>query len=199
MCIRGYDNFNFSHHLLDAGGPRRHRLGLENRPVLAPRKPAHHLRTGTAINLYSTEAYATAFTCSSGGRRLQGGKRNKAERGELRFPLPVGLCWDEAGGIVLDPDQQVQGAVRTVFRSFQETGSAYGVAHWFAEKGLEFPKRAYGGVWDGKLIWGHLTDSRVLKILRRTFGERRPEFVSDVLVGNEIGLRFWRSLRNRGP
>jgi len=98
--------------------------------------------------------------------RLQGGKRNKAERGELRFPLPVGLCWDEAGGIVLDPDQEVQGAVRMVFRFFQETGSAYGVAHRFAEKGLKFPKRAYGGVWNGKLIWDHLTDSRVLTVLK---------------------------------
>ncbi len=98
--------------------------------------------------------------------RLQGGKRNKAERGELRFPLPVGLCWDDAGGIVLDPDQEVQGAVRMVFRYFQETGSAYGVAHRFAENGLKFPKRAYGGVWNGKLIWGHLTDSRVLNILK---------------------------------
>ena len=98
--------------------------------------------------------------------RLQGGKRNKAERGELRFPLPVGLCWDEAGSIVLDPDQEVQGAVRMVFRYFQETGSAYGVAHRFAENGLKFPKRAYGGVWNGNLIWGHLTDSRVLNILK---------------------------------
>lgn len=98
--------------------------------------------------------------------RLQGGKRNKAERGELRFPLPVGLCWDDAGGIVLDPHQEVQGAVRLVFRFFQETGSAYGVAHRFAEQDLKFPKRAYGGVWNGQLIWGHLTDSRVLNILK---------------------------------
>lgn len=98
--------------------------------------------------------------------RLQGGKRNKAERGELRFPLPVGLDWDDAGGIVLDPDEEVQGVVRMVFRCFQEVGSAYGVAHRFAEKGLRFPKRAYGGVWDGKLIWGHLTDSRALNILK---------------------------------
>jgi DNA invertase Pin-like site-specific DNA recombinase len=42
--------------------------------------------------------------------RLQGGKRHKAERGELRFPLPVGLCWDDDGRIVLDPDGEVQGA-----------------------------------------------------------------------------------------
>ena len=129
--------------------------------------------------------------------RLQGGKRNKAERGELRFPLPVGLCWDEAGGIVLDPDQEVQGAVRTVFRFFQETGSAYGVAHWFAEKGLKFPKRAYGGVWNGKLIWGHLTDSRVLTILKNpayagmyVFGRFRC--VKEILQDGQIRQRVRR-------
>ena len=35
------------------------------------------------------------------------------------------------------------------------------VAQEFAARGLKFPKRAYGGVWDGQLIWGHLTDRRV--------------------------------------
>jgi DNA invertase Pin-like site-specific DNA recombinase len=35
--------------------------------------------------------------------RLQGGKLNKAQKGELRFPLPVGLCYDDEGRIVLDP------------------------------------------------------------------------------------------------
>ena len=97
--------------------------------------------------------------------RLLGGKRNKAERGQLRFPLPVGLCWQE-DQIVLDPDQEVQGVLRLVFQFFCETGSAYGVAHRFAEKGLKFPKRAYGGVWNGKLIWGHLTNSRVVSIIK---------------------------------
>ena len=43
--------------------------------------------------------------------RLQGGKRHKAEKGELRFPVPVGLCWDEQNQIVLDPDEQVRSAV----------------------------------------------------------------------------------------
>ena len=31
--------------------------------------------------------------------------------------------------------------------------------------GLRFPRRAYGGAWDGKLIWGRLTHSRVLGVL----------------------------------
>jgi len=98
--------------------------------------------------------------------RLQGGKLNKAKKGELRFPIPVGLCYDEQGRTIRDPDAEVQGAVSLVFRLFRETDSAFGVMQRFAESGLRFPKRAYGGAWDGKIIWGRLTHSRVLSMLK---------------------------------
>ena len=98
--------------------------------------------------------------------RLQGGKLNKAKKGELRFPLPVGYCYDEQGRIVPDADEEVRGAVAMVFRLFRETGSAYAVVHRFTERGLRFPKRAYGGAWDGKIIWGRLSHSRVLGLLK---------------------------------
>src|SRR6202048_421126 len=98
--------------------------------------------------------------------RLQGGKLNKAQKGELRFPLPVGLCYDDEGRIVLDPDDEVRGAVQLVFRLFRETGSAYAVVKRFAEDGFRFPKRAYGGAWAGKLIWGRLSHGRVLGLIR---------------------------------
>ena len=98
--------------------------------------------------------------------RLQGGKLNKAKKGELRFPLPVGFRYDEQGRIILDPDEEVRGAVALVFRLFRETGSAFAVVQRFAERGLRFPKRAYGGAWAGQLIWGRLTHSRVLGILK---------------------------------
>jgi DNA invertase Pin-like site-specific DNA recombinase len=98
--------------------------------------------------------------------RLQGGKLNKARKGELRFPLPVGLCYDEAGRTILDPDAEVRGALRQVFASFRETGSAYGVTQKFGTVGFQFPKRSYGGVWNGKLVWGRLTYDRVLAVLR---------------------------------
>lgn len=98
--------------------------------------------------------------------RLQGGKLNKAQKGELRFPLPVGLCHDEQERIVLDPDEEVRGAVQSVFRLFRQTGSAYGVVQWFAGHDLQFPKRAYGGIWAGRLIWGRLTLERVLGIVK---------------------------------
>jgi len=98
--------------------------------------------------------------------RLLGGKLNKARKGELRFPLPVGLCYDEEGRIVLDPDEEVQGAVALVFRLFRETGTAFAVMQQFGKSTLRFPKRSYGGAWDGKLIWGQLSHSRVLNILK---------------------------------
>jgi DNA invertase Pin-like site-specific DNA recombinase len=44
--------------------------------------------------------------------RLQGAKRAAAERGELRFPLPVGYVHDEEGNTIIDPDEEVQAAIR---------------------------------------------------------------------------------------
>jgi len=98
--------------------------------------------------------------------RLLGGKLNKAKKGELRFPLPVGFCYDDQGRIILDPDEEVRGAVALVFRLFRESGSAYGVVHQFTQRGLRFPKRAYGGAWNGSIVWGRLSHGRVLGMLR---------------------------------
>lgn len=95
--------------------------------------------------------------------RLQGAKRAVAERGELRFPLPVGYVYDDEGNTVVDPDAEVAAAVADVFAAFRTGGSAYQVVAAF--KGRRFPLRAYGGVWAGQLRWGRLTHSRVLGIL----------------------------------
>lgn len=95
--------------------------------------------------------------------RLQGAKRAAAERGELRFPLPVGYVHDEEGETIIDPDEEVQAAIRDLFRAFAQTGSAYGVVGAF--KGRRFPKRAYGGAWAGEVRWGELTHPRVLAVL----------------------------------
>ena len=98
--------------------------------------------------------------------RLLGGKLNKAHKGELRLPVPVGYFHDDQGCTVIDPDEQVSGAVHLVFRLFLETGSAYAVVQRFAHDGLRFPKRAYGGAWAGKLTWGRLSHGRVLAVIR---------------------------------
>lgn len=98
--------------------------------------------------------------------RLQGGKLNKAKKGELRRPLPVGYVYDDQGRTVFDPDREVRQALRILFDTYRETGSAYAVVHKFSKEGLLFPKRAYGGAWNGKLIWGRLSEGRVLGALK---------------------------------
>lgn len=95
--------------------------------------------------------------------RLQGAKRAAAERGELRFPLPVGFVYDDEGTTIIDPDGEVQAAVADLFAAFRSGGSAYQVVAAF--KGRRFPLRAYGGVWAGQLRWGRLTHARVLGVL----------------------------------
>src|ERR1700747_3280342 len=56
--------------------------------------------------------------------RLRGGQLIKARSGELVMPLPVGLVYDPAGRVVLDPDQGVRDAVACLFATFARTGSA---------------------------------------------------------------------------
>jgi DNA invertase Pin-like site-specific DNA recombinase len=133
--------------------------------------------------------------------RLQGGKLNKAQKGELRFPLPVGYVFNDAKHIVKDPNDQVRSAIGLVFTAFQQTGSAYGVVQRFAKEKILFPRRSYGGVWDGKLQWGRLTDSRVLEILKNpsyagiyVFGRFRC--VKEILANGEVRSRIARMPRD---
>lgn len=51
--------------------------------------------------------------------RLQGGILNKARRGELELPLPIGLVYTPDMRVVLDPDRQIQDTVRMLFDTFR--------------------------------------------------------------------------------
>ena len=76
--------------------------------------------------------------------RLQGGIRNKAERGELRKMLPVGLVWGEdEGEILLDRDEAVRGAIQTIFDRFAELGSVRQVWLWMRRESIQFPLRRW--------------------------------------------------------
>ena len=98
--------------------------------------------------------------------RLQGGIRNKARRGELRVPLPVGLLYDMQGHVILDPDKQVQQALRTFFQVYQRESSALAIVKHFYKNDLTFPRRLRGGPNKGQLAWGPPSHSRALETLR---------------------------------
>jgi DNA invertase Pin-like site-specific DNA recombinase len=97
--------------------------------------------------------------------RLRGGLLNKARRGELKAPLPVGLVYDEQQQVRLDPDSQVQQTLHLLFATFRRTGAARATVKYFRENQLQFPRRLRSGPRKGDLVWGTLGHSRVLQVL----------------------------------
>ncbi len=97
--------------------------------------------------------------------RMRGGVLNKARRGELEMGPPVGLIYRPDGTLVLDPDQEVQAALRLIFETFARTRSAMQTLRWFRDEGIRFPRRPRAGPHKGELLWGWLDHSRILQIL----------------------------------
>jgi len=97
--------------------------------------------------------------------RLLGGIRTKAQRGELRCPIPLGFAYTTAGKVILDPDQQIQKSIRLVFETFRRIGSASGTVRYFRKNGLKFPRKFSKELTKDDAIWGELVCSRVLQIL----------------------------------
>jgi hypothetical protein len=101
--------------------------------------------------------------------RLVGGRGEKAQQGTLRWRLPVGLVYDAAGQIQLDPDEEIQHAVRQVFEVFARSKSALAVVQHFAEHGMAIPERLWQRERKGEGVWRPLRHARVLAILHNPF------------------------------
>jgi excisionase family DNA binding protein len=73
--------------------------------------------------------------------RLQGGLRKRAQTGDLRKRLPVGLDYDDLGKIRLTTDESVHHAIALVFGKFAEFSSAHQVLRHLQHEGLLVPTR----------------------------------------------------------
>jgi DNA invertase Pin-like site-specific DNA recombinase len=97
--------------------------------------------------------------------RLQGGIRNKARRGELEVPLPIGLTYHPDGSVILDPDQQIRAAMQLLFETFRQCASASATVKRFRREGWLFPCRIRRGIGKGDLHWVAMEHSRTVAIL----------------------------------
>ena len=131
-------------------------LLVDEQQVYDPNLPDDRLMLGLKVLLSSNEVRLM-------NQRLRENKLRKAQRGELRLELPIGLIQDKQAGIHLDPDEQVRGAVRLVFERFRQTGRLSNVVRYFIDHGLQFPRRK--GNWDGPLEWGRLSLQRARYLL----------------------------------
>lgn len=82
--------------------------------------------------------------------RLTAGLKHKAGRGELRQGLPVGLDYDEDDKVVITADEAVREVIVTVFRRFDELGSARQVLISLREDHLLLPRRRTGST---RITW----------------------------------------------
>jgi len=97
--------------------------------------------------------------------RLQQGILNKARRGELKIPLPVGLAYDELDRVVLEADSQVRETLKKFFRTFRRLQSASAVVKEFRRENIQMPHYSRTGPKSSHVIWGDLTHSQALRIL----------------------------------
>ena len=81
--------------------------------------------------------------------RLERGRRNKAQRGELFHSVPWGYALLPDGTVVLDPDEQVCATVRRLFDAFQRLGTAYAVVRELRRHDVRLPMRDG----NGQLAW----------------------------------------------
>lgn len=86
-------------------------------------------------------------------RRLNQGKLSKAQRGELKLPVPLGYVRHPSGEVALDPDEQVQSVVKLIFRKFDELGSVNALLRYFVTNHLQVGMRARTGPQKGGLVW----------------------------------------------
>ena len=134
--------------------------------------------------------------------RMEGGRRSKAQRGELYSSPPVGFV-REGNGLRKDPDLRVQAALEAVFAHFGEGGSGLQATHLLREAGVQLPSRPHGA--DG-LTWREAAYTRVMDILKNpamggayAYGKSRHAYRDDgTLLAPEERWRVLKPGRHDG-
>jgi DNA invertase Pin-like site-specific DNA recombinase len=97
--------------------------------------------------------------------RMNQAKLNKARRGELSYLPPVGYVLTPDGGFAMDPDEQVQAALRLVFDQFDRQESVYALLRYLAGQGIRLPVRPRLLADRGQLYWRRPSYNTLLGLL----------------------------------
>lgn len=99
-------------------------------------------------------------------QRMIQGKRNKAERGELGFNVPIGYGRRPSGEIHFDPDEQVQQVVQLIFRKFEELGTLNALLRYLVSHHIQVGVRVLSGPTKGDLEWHRPNRATLQNLLR---------------------------------
>src|ERR1700728_2952848 len=142
---------------------------------------------------------------------------SKAQRGELRFSLPPGYCWNDVDQIEVDPDERVRETIKLMFRKFWELGSARQLFLWARDAGIKIPVVRQNAKHQ-KLVWQAPAYHNLVEMMqnpiysgayafgrrthrvqvvdgrpRKTIGHRKPMQAWNVLIqDNHEGYISWK-------
>ena len=133
-------------------------LIADEQAVYDPREPNDRLLLGVKGTLSEAEL----FTLRT---RLYEGRWNKARKGTLVFPLPVGYVRNSDGGWDLDPNQVVRERLHAIFDTFRRVGVARSVVVDLKQHGWDIPARVATRENYGTLVWKTPTLSAVIRLL----------------------------------
>ena len=114
------------------------------------------------LGVKGTISEAELFTLRT---RLYEGRWNKARKGLLQFPLPIGYVRGMDGSWELDPNLKVRERLRYVFELFRRHAVARNVVRDLRQQGLDLPTRAVSREGYGSLLWKAASLSAVVRIL----------------------------------
>ena len=133
-------------------------------------------------------------------RRMHAGAWNKAQRAQLRHPLPVGLLRVSNEQVTLHPDEQLRARISLVFEKFAHLRSAAAVQRYLRQRELLLPSRPLRGPTPHEVRWESARMSMVLAILHnpayagayvhgrhtRDHSRRTPQHPYSGIVGRTI-------------
>jgi DNA invertase Pin-like site-specific DNA recombinase len=85
--------------------------------------------------------------------RMYLGLCNKAARGEVLNHAPIGYVRSLSGDFAMDPDEQVQATVRSIFDRFSRWGSISALLKSLVQDNIQMPIRPHFGAERGQLQW----------------------------------------------
>jgi DNA invertase Pin-like site-specific DNA recombinase len=85
--------------------------------------------------------------------RLDRGRMNKAQRGEMFHGVPMGYVILPNDEVAFDPDEQARTVMQMVFDKFDEIGTIYGLMHDLVRNRIALPVRLRSGPKKGELEW----------------------------------------------
>jgi DNA invertase Pin-like site-specific DNA recombinase len=97
--------------------------------------------------------------------RLDRGRLNKAQRGEMFHGVPMGYVILANGTVAFDSDAQARSVMQIVFDKFAEIGTLYGLMHYLVRHDIALPVRCRSGAKKGELTWTRPTLSTLCCLL----------------------------------